>query len=101
MTSRNLPALAGHPAPPAHIAVPALSARRICMRSPLCEHRTEISSRMRRLYERHLLRCAHRDHAAPLLAPFGTEIDDGVGGLDDVEVVLDDEQRVARLEQLF
>ena len=37
---------------------------------------------------------------AAVLAAFGPEIDDVVGGLDHVEVVLDDEQRVAGFEQL-
>ena len=36
----------------------------------------------------------------PLFAAFGTEIDDPVGDLDHVEVVLDDHQRVAGFEQL-
>ena len=37
---------------------------------------------------------------AAVLAAFRTEIDDEVGGLDDVQVVLDDQQRVPGFEQL-
>jgi hypothetical protein len=33
------------------------------------------------------------------IAAFGAEIDDPVGGLDDFEIVLDDEHRVAGLDQ--
>jgi len=33
------------------------------------------------------------------LAAFGAEIDDVVGGFDDVELVLDDDERVARVAQ--
>src|SRR5438034_11565486 len=33
------------------------------------------------------------------VAPLGAEIDDPVGGLDDFEVVLDDEDRVAGLDE--
>ena len=40
------------------------------------------------------------DELAAFLAPFGPEVDDPVGGLDHVEVVLDDEQAVPGLEQL-
>ena len=50
---------------------------------------------------RELLGRADRDEVAAFLAPFGPEIDDPVGGLDDVEVVLDDEQAVAGLQQLL
>ena len=49
---------------------------------------------------RDLLGRAGRDDAAAVFAAFRPEIDDPVGGLDHVEVVLDDEQAVARLEQL-
>ena len=49
---------------------------------------------------RQLLRRAGRDHAAALLASLRTEIDDVVGGLDDVEVVLDDDHGVALGDQL-
>ena len=45
-------------------------------------------------------RGAGRDHAAALLAALGAEIDDVVGGLHDVEVVLDDHDRVPLGHQL-
>ncbi len=35
----------------------------------------------------------------PGVPPFGAEVDDPVGGADDVEVVLDDDQRVAQVGQ--
>src|ERR671916_773396 len=59
---------------------------RLCWRAP----RTEIAAR------------PSSDEARPLLPaffPFGAEVDDPVGGLDDVEVVLDDDYGVARLRE--
>ena len=46
-----------------------------------------------------VLRRAGRDHAAAAGAAFGAHVDDPVGGLDDVEVVLDHDQRVAGVAQ--
>src|SRR4051794_10841586 len=46
-----------------------------------------------------LLGGSGRDQLAARLAPLGTEVDDPVGGLDDVEVVLDDDHGVARIDQ--
>ena len=40
------------------------------------------------------------DDLAAAVAALGAEVDDPVGGLDDVEVVLDDDHRVALLDQL-
>ena len=54
---------------------------------------------VRRLAFHDLLRRAGRDQPAAGLAALGPEVDDPVGGADDVEVVLDDDQRVARVEQ--
>ncbi len=48
---------------------------------------------------RHLLRRALGHDDAAALAAFGPEVDDPVGALDDVEVVLDDEHGVARVHQ--
>src|SRR5207245_1755584 len=42
---------------------------------------------------------ALRDDAPAAVAALGPEVDDPVGGLDDVEVVLDDDHRVARIAQ--
>ena len=42
---------------------------------------------------------ARGDDLAAVLAAFGTQIDDPVGGADHIEVVLDDQQRMAGLEQ--
>ena len=56
---------------------------------------------MRRFDLRDLLRRAGGDDRAAGIAAFRAEIDDVVGGLDDVEIVLDDEQRVAGFEQLL
>ena len=44
-------------------------------------------------------RPARRDHASAAASSLGTEVDDPVGGGDDVEVVLDDEHRVSGREQ--
>src|SRR5436309_12256503 len=45
---------------------------------------------------RHVFRGSLRDNAPARLAAFRAEINDPVRGFDDIEVVLDDEQRVAR-----
>src|SRR5215469_3480096 len=46
-----------------------------------------------------VFRGAGRDDAAAGVATFRTQVDDPVGGLDDFEIVLDDEHRVAGLDQ--
>ena len=47
----------------------------------------------------HLLGRPLGDDPAAAVAPFGAEVDDPVGGLDHVEVVLDDDDRVARARE--
>ncbi len=49
---------------------------------------------------RHLRRSAGADDLATAVAALGTEVDDPVGGADDVEVVLDHQQRVPCRQQL-
>ena len=46
-----------------------------------------------------LLRRAGGDHSAALVPALGAEVDDPVGALDDVEVVLDDDHGVALVDQ--
>src|SRR6185436_7312123 len=53
--------------------------------------------RLRRL--RDLLRRALDDDAATALAALGTEVDDPIGALDDVEVVLDHEHGVPCIDE--
>ena len=48
---------------------------------------------------RAIFRCAGKDDAAARVAALRTEIDDMIGHLDDVQVVLNDEHRVARVGQ--
>src|SRR5262245_44781006 len=48
---------------------------------------------------RHRFRRAGGEHAAALLAPLGTEIDDPIGGFDHVQVVLDDHHGIALLDE--
>ena len=48
---------------------------------------------------RHLFRRALRHHGAAAGAAFGAHVDDPVGGLDDVQVVLDDGDGVAGCAQ--
>ena len=48
----------------------------------------------------HLRRRALAHQLAAGVAAFGAQVEDPVGGADDVEVVLDHHQRVPRLEQL-
>ncbi len=59
------------------------------------EHLTRVAAR--RLGD--LLRRALGDDGAALVAALGTEVDDPVGRLDHVEVVLNDDDRVALLDQ--
>src|SRR6266403_1983360 len=54
---------------------------------------------MRLLIARDLLRGASGDHLAAHVAALGSHVDQPVGGFDDIEVVLDNEQRRSRLEQ--
>src|ERR1700744_5527105 len=56
-------------------------------------------SGVRLFVARDLLRRALRNDSAAAFAAFGTEIDDPVGLLDDVEMVLDDEHGVAKRYQ--
>ena len=53
----------------------------------------------RRLGGDHVFRRALDDDAAALIAGFGAEVDDPVGRLDHVEIVLDDDDRVAQIDQ--
>ena len=46
-----------------------------------------------------LLWGAGRDDGAAAMAALGAEVDDPVGGLDDVQIVLDDHYRVAVVAQ--
>src|SRR6476469_10967661 len=47
-----------------------------------------------------ILWCALRDDLSAAMAAFGAEIDHPVGRLDDIEVVFDDDDRVAVVAQL-
>jgi hypothetical protein len=46
-----------------------------------------------------LLRRALRHHSTTTLTPFGTEVDNPVRALDDVEVVLDDHDGIALIDR--
>ena len=48
---------------------------------------------------RHLLRRARADDGAAAVAPLGTQVDQVVGALDDVQIVLDDHHGVAAVHQ--
>src|ERR1700674_3042848 len=63
------------------------------------EHPPQILTRVRLLHIRDVLRCSRRDYVAAAKPAFGTEIDDPVRRLDDVEVVLNDEHRVASVNK--
>src|SRR5512138_2990790 len=58
-------------------------------------------TRIRLFYLRNLLRCAGRDYLPARVAAFRTQIDQVICGLDHVEVVFDDDQRVACLDELL
>src|SRR5438270_1860626 len=63
------------------------------------EIRPEILSRIARLAFGNVFRGAGGDDMAAGVAAFGAEIDDPVSGLDDFEIVLDDEHRIAGLDE--
>jgi len=63
------------------------------------QQRLEIMPRITLLRRRHLLwRAFGHDHSA-LDATFGAEVDDPVGGLDDVEIMFDHDHAVALLDE--
>ena len=63
------------------------------------ERASEKFSGVRLRVARDLFRRAGGDDFAALIAAFGAEIDQPVGGFDDVEIVLDDHERRAGFEQ--
>src|SRR5688572_28736222 len=65
---------------------------RVGVRSPGREDVSQVAARVGSGILRELLGRADGDDLAPLLASFRPEVDDPVGRLDHVEVVLDDEQ---------
>ncbi len=67
--------------------------------SPPAQHLRQIPPRRRALHLRHLLRRPLCDEPAPTGAALWAQVDDVIGGLDHVQVVLDDDDRVARLDQ--
>src|SRR5260370_13080614 len=60
----------------------------------------EKAARVRLRIARHLLGSSHRDDLAALIASLGAQIDQPVGGFDDVEIMFNHQQRSATLEQL-
>ena len=62
------------------------------VRKPLAGVRMEIRG--------NLFRCAFGNDVAATFTALGAEIDDPVGALDDVEVVLDDDERAATVNEL-
>src|SRR5688500_14127064 len=65
----------------------------------LGEQRFQIAPRVRRLDLRHFLWCPGSDDHAATNSAFGSEIDDPVRGLDDVEVVLDHQHGVPAIDE--
>src|SRR5882724_6556537 len=98
--SSVFPILPFPPVLPIQPVPPRLPSRGVRMRTSFRENWTKVAPGVRRLDLCHLLRRADRDDRAAVLAPFRAEIDDEVGGLDDVEIVFDYQQRVPGLEQL-
>src|SRR5678815_652098 len=80
----------------------AMSLRRLNPLLPLSlahEHRRKELPGIAALYLHNILRRAGRDDLAAAVAAFGAQVDHPVGGLDDFEVVLDDDNRVAAFNQ--
>jgi hypothetical protein len=69
--------------------------------TPALQQRRQILAREARLAGRHGFRRALGDHLAAAGAAFRAHVDQPVGRLDDVEVVLDDHDRVAVVAQLL
>ena len=75
---------------------PALTERSSMMkRLSLAQQRPQIPSRMAFRAGRYRLRGAGHHQSAAAGAAFGAHVDDPVGRLDDIEVVLDDDDGVA------
>ena len=53
------------------------------------------------LLARHVFRRAGHDDFAAAIAAFGPQVDDPVGGLDDFEIVLDHDDRIALVDQFM
>ena len=64
------------------------------------QHRLEKRARVAPLHLDQVLRRARGDDLAAAVAALGPEVDDPVGRLDDLEIVLDDDDRVALVDQL-
>src|SRR5918995_1503170 len=113
-TSSNRAGCAQTPAAPvmnvATATASAVSSRRQVLSSVACtsisiraadgEHVAQIPAGVRSRVLDDLLRRAGDNYLPALVAAFRPEVDDPVGGLDHVEIVLDHEQAVACLQQL-
>jgi len=75
------------------------SPRPAAARRPAGEIGPQVLAGVAPLARRDVFGGAARDDMAAGVAAFGAEIDDPVRGLDDFEIVLDDEDRVAGLDQ--
>src|SRR5208337_3721665 len=71
-----------------------------CLSIAIAEHTREVPPGVRLGIARHLFGCAGGDDLAALVAAFRAEIDEPVRGLDDVEIVFDDQKRGARFQEL-
>ncbi len=67
--------------------------------TPAAKHPREVFSGVGLRVARDLFGRAGGDDFAALVAAFGAKIDEPVGGLDDIEIVFDDEQRGAGFEK--
>ena len=61
----------------------------------------EVSSGVGVFRGRHLLGSAGNDESSPLITGFRSDVDDPVGGLDDIEVMLDDHEAVSLGDKPF
>ena len=78
---------------------PCPSASRPRKHAGFCQYRLKCLARVGVRAGRHVLRRAGGDNLTPAGAAFRAKIDDPVRGLDDVKVVLDDDDGVARLHE--
>ena len=62
------------------------------------QHGTEPTPGVRLFDLRDLFRASSRDHLASAIAGLWSKIDDPIGKLDDIEIMLDEHQRVASID---
>src|SRR5512146_2236457 len=85
--------------PPLSEILRHIDRRRAQAERALLEHLFQILSSVGMAHPSDFFRRSLCDHAPAVVAAFRTQVDDPVGGLDDVEIVLDNDDRIASIYQ--